>query len=335
MPPHPVINSPRKRVSEQFDPKIVSTISVTSNKRANNSTSTAFNTIVESHIHNSTLSDLDNSIPLALNLIQKLPPKLPIPRLRRTPSGYTSAKSLPPSKTPVPPPESPQDPLSIHPVVPLKRFIDVSVAPKGEYTYDPPATGLPFAFLKSFPEKTFINSPPFRTRLKETPKTAVESSAGFNTYRKSVSALIHEVPGIYTTWKNFVLERPAVQIAEKVTYIIPEDPLSTHCYVPSFLKQVVRTYRDKPTGRLDNIKATERLSMKGYSIDSIHEYNGKVHIRTVGLPPINKESEGLFDDDTPISCMDPNVATAQRNLLLYVNKKFLNYSFSVNITKFV
>lgn len=312
-------------------------MSVTSNKRANNSTSPAFiNTIVESHVHNSTLSDLDNSIPLALNLIQKLPPKLPIPRLRRTPSGYTSSKSLPPSKTPVPPPTSPQDPLSIHPVVPLKRFIDVPVAPKIESTYDPPATGTPFALRKSFPEKTFINCPPFRTRLKETPKTAVESSTGFNTYRKSVSALIHEVPGIYTTWNfvtNFVRERP-VQIAEKV-YIIPEDPLSTHFYVPSFVKQVVRTYRDKPTGRLDNIKATERLSMKGYSIDSIHEYNGKVHIRTVGLPPINKESEGLFDDDTPISCMDPNVATAQRNLLLYVNKKFLNYSFSVNIAKFV
>jgi len=176
----------------------------------------------------------------------------------------------------------------------LHRTISAPINKKQAVTLDRPLTQGQFGLFKSFPEKTIqqpgnvFNQLP-KPGVTEKAKSATEESARVKNYRAMIHAF-YDVPGTYTLYR----ERP-VYVVE--SYYAPLEMIGDHVYFPSFLKnpQQLRTYQERPLVRSE--KGTLRnLSLLGVRIDSIHQVGNQVHIRTVGEPLVNKESEALFYD---------------------------------------
>ena len=176
----------------------------------------------------------------------------------------------------------------------LHRTISAPINKKQVVTLETPSTQGQFGLFKSFPEKTIqqpgnvFNQLP-KPEVTEKAKSATEESARVKNYRAMIHAF-YDVPGTYTLYR----ERP-VYVVE--SYYAPLEMIGDHVYFPSFLKnpQQLRTYQERPLVR--SVKGTLRnLSLLGVRIDSIHQVGNQVHIRTVGEPLVNKESEALFYD---------------------------------------
>lgn len=115
-------------------------------------------------------------------------------------------------------------------------------------------------------------------------------------YRKTVSAL-NDVPGVFSFYK----ERYFIA-AEHARVPLDRGPYFNRTRVQSyFVKTPVRNYQStKPTDPKPNrpqLMDSTRSFLAKVGIESVHELNGKVHIRTKGEPLVNRESESLFEDD--------------------------------------
>jgi hypothetical protein len=198
----------------------------------------------------------------------------------------------------------------------LHRTISAPINKKEAVTLEVPSKQGQFGLFKSFLEKTIqqpgnvFNQLP-KPKVTEKAKSATEEAARVKNYRTTISAF-YDVPGTYTLYR----ERPVYVVD---SYYAPLEMIGDHVYCPSFLKNQtqLRTYQERSLVRSE--KWTLRnLSLLGVRIDSIHQVGNQVHIRTIGEPKVDKESESLFNDSPSLS----------RNPLQVANQLFEhNYSF--------
>lgn len=288
--------TPRRKNQKQFEPKIVSTFSVSAKTSGSapailrqNNRPVLPAVVQESQqvqqVDLTQSNDDDGNLPMVVGPRSRQ--TATVPSRQATPSG-------PPAKIRI-----------------LSRVVDSPVAPKELHTMDQPSMSTPLGLIKSFPEKTMVFAPTPSRNAWNLPKN-VSDGASLTKHYRSTATTIHEVPGIYTPWRGIYHRERHVVMVDPPYSDMPEDPLDTsNVYVPSFAnKNVVRTYQERPTGRATS-KPTGRMSLAGVRIDSIHQVGNKVHIRTAGEPLISKELELLDEDEIPLVCISPDQSTSR------------------------
>jgi hypothetical protein len=137
--------------------------------------------------------------------------------------------------------------------------------------------------------------------------TVTEEMARAADYRKILSVM-YEVPGIYT----FYRERPTPNI-DVMPFFEPLELPKSHIFVPSYFdKKPSQTYQERPSSRSLR-PAQANISLSGFRIEAVHQFNGKVHICTLGEPVVNQASETLFEDH-PLSYLHPEQVVSRLSL---------------------
>jgi hypothetical protein len=200
----------------------------------------------------------------------------------------------------------------------FSRNVEAQVSTKKQTTLETPSLAFTQrGLVKSFPEKSIVQSdsvfvPPVRLDVPTMKNgryvfTVTEEMARAADYRKILSVM-YEVPGIYT----FYRERPTPNI-DVMPFFEPLELPKSHIFVPSYFdKKPSQTYQERPSSR-PHRPAQANISLSGFRIEAVHQFNGKVHICTLGEPVVNQASETLFEDH-PLSYLHPEQVVSRLSL---------------------